>query len=373
MKEYTGTLYTDKEKKNKFYPHTKVSAVTDDNGKGLHKIIEEINSKLKSDTIPTNKIMNISFDDKPIECISTSDDTATEYDNYQFSFFNVLKISDSMYYLYYTCFGENDKDNALVSTSKHLALAYSTDCKKWIRGIPKGINPPISGTNLISMNRIEGPHIFKVTGDSEYPFRMISNYAQTIGKRDRIRMYKSKDGVNFIFIRDIMMGDYDSQLNAIDKGGMLKVYVRLRTAVGKSPTANRQIGVFYCDYEGNLIAPPTIAFEGTSLYNASAMPIDDHRDLLFPTYYNTKNDTQELKCYILDYDTVTTVPLDTSKILPKNFSTFYVSPRGIVDINSELYMFYMARDTSHNDTGGSSHIMMAKVTYSTIGRPLNYY
>ena len=323
--------------------------------------------------IPAEKIMKISFNDAPSVCLSTSDESATEYDDYQFSFFNVLKISDSMYYLYYTCFGKDDKDNALISSAKHLAMAWSTDGSKWTRGIPKGITPPIPGTNLISMNRIEGHHVFRIPCDSEYPFRMITNYAKTIGKRDRIRMYKSKDGANFTLMRDIIMGDYDSQLTALDKGGMLKVYVRLRTAVGKSPAGNRQIGVFYVDYDGNLIAPPTLAFDGTSLYNASAMPIDDHRDLLFPTYYNEKNDSQELKCYILDYDTVTPVDIDTSKILPSNYSTFYVSPRGIVDIGGELYMFYMARDTAHNDTGGSSHIMKAKVTYATSGRPLKYY
>ena len=66
--------------------------------------------------IPANKITRIKFNYAPTKCISTSDSTATIYDDYQFSFFNVLKISDSMYYLYYTCFGEDDKENASKSS-----------------------------------------------------------------------------------------------------------------------------------------------------------------------------------------------------------------------------------------------------------------
>ena len=131
-----------------------------------------------------------------------------------------------------------------------------------------------------------------------------------------------------------------------------------------------QIGYFFMDYDGNLISQPTIAFDAESLYNASAMPLDDHRDILFPTYYNTKTDGQELVCYILDNDIVTKVDIDTSRIISSDYQTFYVSPRGIVDIKGDLYIFYMVRDTLHNSSGGASHIMKAKVEYDTIGLAL---
>lgn len=317
--------------------------------------------------IPTNKITSIKFNYAPTKCISTSDSTATIYDDYQFSFFNVLKISDSMYYLYYTCFGEDDKENASKSSYKHLALAYSTDGNKWTRGIPKGITAPISGTNLLFKQSVFEHHVFKVL-DHEYPYRLICNYG--VGTRDRIRLYKSKDAVNFTFVRDIIMGNFDSQMTAIDKGGMIKVYLRLRTKLGTSVRVNRQIGYFFIDYDGNLISQPTIAFDAESLYNASAMPLDDHRDILFPTYYNTKTDGQELVCYILDNDIVTKVDIDTSRIISSDYQTFYVSPRGIVDIKGDLYIFYMVRDTLHNSSGGASHIMKAKVEYDTIGLAL---
>lgn len=369
MGEYTGTLFIDEEHNDILYPHTKTSAVIDDNGTPLSSTLSKMNAAIENagtTGIPANKITEIQFNEAPTTCIATSDASANQYDNYQFSFFNVLKISDSLYFLYYTCFGEND--NKSSSSYKHLALAYSNDGNAWTRGIPNGITAPVSGTNLIFQNSVFEHHVFKVQ-DAAYPYRLICNYG--VGTRDRIRLYKSADAVNFVFVRDIIMGDYDSQMTAIDRGGIVKVYLRLRTAAGSSPRGNRQIGYFIMDYDGNLIAPPTLAFNAESLYNASAMPLDTHRDILFPTYYDADADTQELVCYIIADSGVTKVPIDTSKIISSNYQTFYVSPRGIVDIGGEQYIFYMARSTQHDTYGGVSYILKAKIKYTTIGIPLN--
>lgn len=371
MGEFTGTLFIDEDRNDILYPKTKTSAVIDDNGEGLDSTLTNMQSAIENmgmTEIRANKITEISFNEAPTTCISTADSSANQYDNYQFSFFNVLKISDSMYYLYYTCFGEDDKENASKSSYKHLALAYSTDGNKWTRGIPKGITAPISGTNLLFKQSVFEHHVFKVL-DPSYPYRLICNYG--VGKRDRIRLYKSADAVNFQLVRDVIMGDYDSQMTAIDKGGLIKVYLRLRTASGSSTRGNRQIGFFYMDYDGELIAPPTLAFDAESLYNASAMPLDSTRDILFPTHYDADADTQNLTCYIVADNGVTKVAIDTSKIISSNYQTFYVSPRGIVDIGGSQYIFYMARTTQHDTTGGASYILKAKIKYTTVGIPLN--
>lgn len=369
MSEYNGTLYLDGEGKDILYPATKTSQVFDDDGNSLNSTLTNMQSAIENmgtTGIRANKITEISFNEAPTTCISTADSSANQYDNYQFSFFNVLKISDSRYFLYYTCFGQNDDTSR--SSYKHLALAYSSDGTTWTRGIPSGITAPVSGTNLIFRNSVFEHHVFKVL-DPSYPYRLICNYG--VGKRDRIRLYKSADAVNFQLVRDVIMGDYDSQMTAIDKGGLIKVYLRLRTASGSSIRGNRQIGFFYMDYDGELIAPPTLAFDAESLYNASAMPLDSTRDILFPTHYDADADTQNLTCYIVADNGVTKVAIDTSKIISSNYQTFYVSPRGIVDIGGSQYIFYMARTTQHDTTGGASYILKAKIKYTTVGIPLN--
>lgn len=369
MGEFTGTLFIDEGQNDILYPKTKTSAVIDDNGEGLDSTLTKMGAAIENmgtSGIKANKITEISFNEAPTVCIATSDAAANQYDNYQFSFFNVLKISDSLYFLYYTCFGNTD--DISNSSYKHLALAYSNDGTTWTRGIPSGITAPVSGTNLIFRNSVFEHHVFKVL-DPVYPYRLICNYG--VGKRDRIRLYKSNDAVNFQLVRDVIMGDYDSQMTAIDKGGLIKVYLRLRTASGSSVRGNRQIGYFYMDYDGELIAPPTLAFDAESLYNASAMPLDSTRDILFPTHYDADADTQDLVCYIVADNGVTKVPIDTSKIIPSDYQTFYVSPRGIVDIGGSQYIFYMARDTQHDATGGVSRILKAKIKYTTVGIPLN--
>jgi len=366
--EYTGTLYIDPEKNDKFFPHTKTSAVIDDNGKTLDNKLEDMEAAIENMGtigIAANKITQITFDYNPTTCIATSDSSATQYDNYQFSFFNVLKISDSMYHLYYTSFGQGD--NTSSSSYKHLMFAYSTDGTTWVRGFPANYDAP-NNNGIIFENSVFEHHVFKVQ-DYRYPYRLICNYG--VGTRDRIRLYKSDDAVNFTLVRDVLMGNYDSQLSAIDKGGMIKVYLRLRTATQSSQTGNRQIGYFYMDYDDNLIAPPTIAFDAESLYNAAAMPLDNHRDILFPTHYDADADAQDLRCYIIDNNSVTQVSINTSKIISSSYQTFYVSPRGIVQIGNDQYIFYMARDTQHDTAGGVSRILKAKIKYNTIGVPLN--
>lgn len=368
MSEYIGDLFLDSGMNDKFFPRTKTSAVIDDSGKNLDDKLAEMGSAIENmgtSGIAANKITQVTFDYNPTVCLSTADSSATQYDNYQFSFFNVLKISDTMYHLYYTSFGKND--NTSSSSYKHLMFAYSTDGTTWVRGFaPNHLAPNPDG--IIFENSVFEHHVFKVQ-DSNFPYRLICNYG--VGKRDRIRLYKSADAINFTLVRDILMGNYDSQMTAIDRGGMIKVYLRLRTATQSSQTGNRQIGYFYCDYDGNLIAPPTLAFDAENLYNSAAMPLDSHRDILFPTHYDADADQQDLRCYIIDNNAVVQVPINTSKIISTNYQTFYVSPRGIVDIGGEQYIFYMARDTQHDTTGGVSRILKAKIKYNTIGVPLN--
>lgn len=110
-----------------------------------------------------------SFVDAPIPCISTDDANATIYDNRIIGNVSVVKVNDSMYYMYYVCAGQNDPYN---DKDLHLAMAYSTDGFNWVRGIPNGIEPPIAGTNLLLNSGCIGECVVKVQ-DKDYPFRMI--------------------------------------------------------------------------------------------------------------------------------------------------------------------------------------------------------
>jgi hypothetical protein len=278
-----------------------------------------------------------------------------------------------MYYLYYAAYGDNSEHKSgggVLEVGINILMAYSTDGIHWTRGFPSGVTAPNPGTNIIGItdgegsnliNRVTEFHIFKVC-DDEYPFRMLANHS--VSNTAYACMWKSADGINFTGYKRIIKAT-DTQLCGIPQGRLIKVYCRdydkFDDGTRKSYINGRRIGVFYIDIDGNLVSPRRVLF-GSNLYQASATIDTEHSQILFPTEYGIyADDSQRVKCYVVDGDIIKELPIDNS-ILMDNLAmkSIYIVP-GLVDINGELYMYYMTSARLHNQTWTANQEMQFRV------------
>lgn len=76
---------------------------------------------------------SISFEGEPIKIMSTEDADATEIDNQVMGYFNIVKVKEDLFYLYYIAVGKGEE---IKNETYNLCMAYSTDGFHWTRGIP---------------------------------------------------------------------------------------------------------------------------------------------------------------------------------------------------------------------------------------------
>ncbi len=290
----------------------------------------------------------------PITILANNDAGATIYDNGLVNFASILKVSESMYYLYYTCYGKTD---TITDPNQHLAFAYSTDGFTYTRGFPNGITPPIAGTNLIAQNNMIELCVFKVQ-DATNPFRMVANKA--VGDVTQIvTLYKSADGINWTEIKELTAGGNDTQTSVVVRGNVLKLFIRMYNN-------GRRVGVLYCDIDGNILSTPTIVImDNNNLYMAAASALDDHREILFPTNYDPSTDEETMLEYILNGERYDQITLNTSVILSASDKSVYAAP-SLINIGLDTYLLFATRSSSHNSFNVNttiSQLKLAKVTF----------
>lgn len=257
--------------------------------------------------------------------------------------------------MYYSCLGQSDP---LDDNAEHLAFAYSEDGFNWTRGFPQGITPPIPGTNLLFNRYAVGSCVVKVP-DSQYPFRMIASKWH-----ESTTLYKSEDGINWISIKTYPYY-YDNQPSIIVRGNLLRIYIRRRDGENRQ---DRYIGVVTCDLEGNVLTPPTI-FYGKWLYHAAASPLDDRREIHFPTFFNVVDSTCHLECFIVDGNKIYPRDVDFSNIAMPHGEWHGMLP-GIFCINNEFYTYMDTYSTLHDEpytNESESMIKIVKITFVNTG------
>ncbi len=316
------------------------------------------------------KVNSVAFPDLPITIMSNTDAESTSYDNVLIGYNNILKISDSMYYLYYSGMGEIGQGD----TDQRLCFAYSTDGFTYTRGFPTGVEAPVPGTNILADFNLREQVIFKVQ-DETTPYRMIANDASY-----NMMLYKSPDAIHFDFEhgKKCCNGTRDCQVSAIVRGNIIKLYVRGVRYDELHPNGTRAVDVAYCDIDGNIVSPAVVALPVNSLYQASASYLDDHREILFPSFYNDNrpttqpggmggDDSMALRCYIVSGDNYQEVQLDTSRILTNADKAVYVSPY-LIDINNNLYFLMCVNNKTHNEpyAGEISTFKLVKVQLNSI-------
>jgi len=282
------------------------------------------------------------FVGSPVTIFENDDESAiTDVDAGLLNTVSVVKISDEMYYMYYEAFGTSGGTDATMK----LCFAYSTDGENFTKEIPQGITPPYANSNvLLPSGTTHGHSVVKVP-DNDFPFRMVATTFIT-GANYVVAIWKSADGVHWTKIRNLTSGGNDSPVSCVVRGNALKIFYR------ENVENIREISVMITDLDGNLYNSYRSCHIGTATatkqyYQASASPLDDKREILLPTLYNSNNYKQTVGCVILDGGRYTEVPLDASIVVTSDVKSIYFAS-GIVNIGLKTYAFYETRDSDHN-------------------------
>ena len=288
---------------------------------------------------PIKRAKNPNFTGTPVTIFANDDSAAIAgVDDGLLNTVSVVKINDSMYYMYYEGFGA---DGTADYSNINLCFAYSTDGATFIKGFPQGIEPPISGTNLLLPKGSTHGHCVVRLSESE--FRMVTIDAS--GANRIAKIWKSSDGINWTVIRQITDGYNDSMVSCVLRGNLLKIFLRTRNSYG------RAIGVITTDIDGNRTTASwdsvlSLNDSAAQLYQASASILDDKCELLIPTVYNPNTSVQYVMGVIVDDDVCQPVYMNNNTVMDNNVKSIYFAS-GIVDINRKTYAYYVTRDSDH--------------------------
>ena len=307
------------------------------------------------------QINAVAFGQSPITLLANDDAGATAVDDGLLNDPAILKISDTLYYLYYCAFSKNGSHS---DEDQVLCLAYSTDGFTYTRGLPTGVTEIEPGTNIISRGIISID--VKRVNDYDYPYRAVGLIKE--GSTTYIlALFKSQDAIHFTKIRNLTEGGRDNHPCLIVRGNTLKVYLR-----AYSPNQyGRSTGIIYCDLEGNIYAPYVSAFDtGTAAeqyYQVAASILDEHREILFPTMYNPTTSQERITCEIVNqgrHDIHALNSASVAMLMGDNKSIYAAA--GLLNIGLDLYLVYVVRDTDHEHFDWNttkSKIQMAKVSF----------
>lgn len=286
-----------------------------------------------------NVANSVSFVGSPVTIFENDDATAVSgTDDALLNAVSVVKISDSMYYMYYEGFS-GGADYSNIS----LCFAYSTDGEHFTKGFPSGITAPISGTNrLLPKGSTHGQCVVLVP-DAANPFRMVTIVAS--GSTRYAWLWKSADGINWTRYRQLTDYRNDSFVSVIVRGELLKIFIRNRQG------ETRTVGVITTDLDGNRhdesYVLEILSENATQqLYQASASILDDHREFLLPTIYNPNTSAETVAAMILNNQAAEYKTLDVSAVIPSDVKSIYFGS-GLVNIGLKTYAFYSTRNSDH--------------------------
>ena len=270
------------------------------------------------------------FSEPPIEIMSNRDEDAIAKGELLLNYYNIIQISDNLYYMYYEAF----KDS-IGEFTQGVYFAYSRDCLKWNKKFYNHTND----SNEIIKTNVSGVSVMKVP-DKQYPFRMFTTRKDADG--GGVYMWKSEDGMNFKHEQKILTGSYDTQNAGVLQGNIIKLYTRL----WKDPGHIRKIGVAYLDLDGNLLSSP-LPLQDNYVYNPAATSLNEMYDILFPTHFTDVGDDAD-KAYVESY----IVSGYNSKRIDNNLSEWIHEPLmmvmpGILTIGGEQYISFNTRSWSH--------------------------
>jgi len=301
-------------------------------------VIESVSFDNNASPETEDYLYSISFEGEPIKIMSTEDADVTEIDNQVMGYFNIVKVKEDLFYLYYIAVGKGEE---IKNETYDLCMAYSTDGFHWTRGIP-------GEDGIVLMPAVIEQSVFMVP-DELYPFRLIGNKGP-----GNLKMWKSSDGIHFEGEKDILTDRWhDTQNAGVAQGDKIKTYVRLWNSAG----SNRQNGVVYFDLEGNQLTG-IVKLAGDYLYNAAPLQIDEKYEIILPTFFNNTeglDDKCKIKAYLIDGVFVKEIECGLNEKLKSDVGWALVSPY-IVNIAGENYISYYTSNITHDADQTQSHI-----------------
>ena len=323
------------------------------------KAYEGLIQSMRSYEIP--EVMEIELGE-PEVAISTQDEDVSIYDDLDFDYSKVLKISDNMYYMYYHAWGSGTTVPYAIDNTKlayTTLFAHSTDGINWTRGFPEGVIPPYETyPHSVKFLNERGTPTYEpatnvfIVHDSEYPFRCITSEGSS-------KIYKSRDGFTFEQPKLIEYDQVrDTQPGVVLRGDVCKIYGRgwtggYPTTHPESGYGSRNIIVFYADYNGNLMCQETPVVEG-KYYTSAAFAIDDHREMIIPTFFEDDNIPIRFDAYIIDGRRITQVNIDSDKMLANGTYKWGTVAPCIIATGGKTYIYYNVLTVSHNQSATSA-------------------
>ena len=276
------------------------------------------------------------------------------------NYFNIIK-EDTDWHMFYNAFAYNQTD-----FNGSFCVANSADGENWNRPfISNNTNVSISGNNSTG---ISGACVFKDNRDVEYPYKMICS--KLINGNQKTFLYGSHDGTSWALIKKLFDIMQDSQFSVININDIYYVFLRYNDFSGEY---QRAIGLAKLDGNLNVIQQPLLLLEAAAnstyahIYNSGASKINDSTVLLFPTYYDDKNEsiqikllyTNNMKDYYLINNNI------NNSLFPNGAANWSIVSPGLIpaDEKDTYWVYYYATGSRHNDFRSSSKI---DVTYYRI-------
>lgn len=258
----------------------------------------------------------------------------------EFTEFSVIKVNDSA--KPFRMIGNKSIDYVLIEVDSDVELS---DIESQVRAIIAGI-----------------PDNTKAGGEFNL-FKLLATYYKNVRVNTwtdhykKMCMFKSSDGIHWGDYDDdaIEVSDlaYDTQYSAILYGDVIKVYAR-NWDYNQPVAYRRSIGVMTIDIEGHIISPNTKLF-GEGMYNPAAFKIDERRDLLLPTFFDTEHDASKYCAFIVD-DKSIYLSSDIDEMLRANHDLTDASHEwgmvcpGFLFIDGDVYFTYCHINKSHDGT-----------------------
>ena len=303
----------------------------------------ELERPLSAEPTEYSRVQQFSFGEPALMFKSIGDsDSITNYIGYG----TVVNVSGNKNYIYY----EGSPSGSYPNTPGYLCMAYTTDGENWTQGLPDSHEVIVQGMpNAVLPDLITAPCVVKVP-DSDKPFRLIANKApRNSALSYKMYIWKSANGVDWTDERLLLDIRSDTQPSVIVRGSVLKIYMRLRDYTKSYIRVN---AIMYTDLDGNIIAPPT-AFVGLGFYNPAALPIDNNREIMLPTFFDVSNDKNWYDSFIVQDEQLWHIDNNVNELMDDTDRWGTINP-GWLFIDGQPYITYTQRKYSHNGTSPRS-------------------
>jgi hypothetical protein len=277
-------------------------------------------------------------------------------------YFKVLKTGDRQWQMWYSSWDNKRKDDY----SDYLVYAHSTDGEHWIKNIPGKETNILRGTGHPQRDGLVEQDVF-IDSTSQFPYKMIYTAKDSSdGWREKTFVEESKDGLDWVHKKILWNQKHDSQFSVILRNGQYQIY--LRHWATRNGSRYRTIGLAITDKDWNTIEEPhnilTANFDGPfpHLYNPGASRISNDLDILFPTFFNEKDNAVKFGlAYVYRNKAVLTDLNITDAFLSGEPANWGIVAPGLVPAGKNSYwLYYYATNMVHSD-------------YNKAGRHFKYF